>query len=139
MICRFDTWVVVDAAHMPPGFKFSTNHTPTLAASGGNMKLSVSEVGVLFFPPPDCVCCAAGMPGACNYDPLIRVGNFPQEASVAFGLAWQRKAAKCGRFNKKSEMKVRREGGWRSAAVHPGRGAANEPLRRGSVVLCGLN
>lgn len=49
MICRFDTWAVVDVARKTPGFKFSTNHTPTLAASGGNVKLSVSKVGVLFF------------------------------------------------------------------------------------------
>lgn len=57
------------------------------------MKLSVSKVGVLFFLLQIVCVCAAGMPGACNYDPLIRVGTFPQETGVAFGLERQRKAA----------------------------------------------
>lgn len=78
VICRFDTWIVVDRADKPLGFKFSANHTPTLGASGGNMKLSVSKVGVLFSLLQIVCVCTAGMPAACNYDPLIRVGNSPQ-------------------------------------------------------------
>lgn len=59
------------------------------------MTLSV-RVGTVFFPPPVFLCCATGMPGACNYDLLILAGNFPHRtfvlkaASLLDSPEWQR-------------------------------------------------
>lgn len=86
----------MDTANKPPGFKFSAKYTPTLGVSGGNMKLSVSKVGVVFSLLQIVCVCTAGMPAACNYDPLtcgeLPTGDksrFRTPAAKKSGVMWQ--------------------------------------------------